>query len=150
MGGYAGHQRRDIYEFTRNLERWVSLQKAVLDNFKSIDPKVRGSDRLDIIIHTRLAFNHMIRTLKAFDDWLQDPFITSHVPKKVLEDVWSTTMKMLELLLELDIRHTSEVRGLLERAAKEGKIDPILAQLRDLALERGGGEERRPGPSITI
>ncbi|MCE4598922.1 MAG: DUF2153 domain-containing protein [Desulfurococcales archaeon] len=135
-------------EFLSNLERWVQLQKLVLENFKNIDEKVRNSDRLDIIIHTRIAFNHMIRTLKAFDDWLQDPFITTNIPRDVLLDVWSTTMSLFEALLKLDIRHTSQVKDLIEKAFKEGKINPIIAQLKDLASR----EERRgpPGPSISI
>jgi len=142
-------QTRDISELMRSLERWVALQKIVLDNFKQIDGKIRTSDRLDIIIHTRIAFNHMIRTLKAFDDWLQDPFITSNIPRDLLLEVWSTSLKLMETLLELDIKHTSEVKNVIERAVKEGQISPIIAQLRDLATPRGEERERR-GPAISI
>jgi hypothetical protein len=142
-------QSRDISELTRSLERWVALQKIVLDNFKQIDSRVRTSDRLDIIIHTRLAFNHMIRTLKAFDDWLQDPFITSNIPRELLLEVWSTSLKLMETLLELDIKHTTEVKNLIEKAVKEGQISPVIAQLRDLAAPRGEERERR-GPAISI
>jgi hypothetical protein len=142
-------QSRDISELTRSLERWVALQKIVLDNFRQIDSRVRASDRLDIIIHTRLAFNHMIRTLKAFDDWLQDPFITSNIPRELLLEVWSTSLKLMETLLELDIKHTTEVKNLIEKAVKEGQISPVIAQLRDLAVSRGEERERR-GPAISI
>jgi len=138
----------NISEFLASLDRWVQLQKVVLENFKNIDEKVRSSDRLDIIIHTRIAFNHMIKTLKAFDDWLQDPFISSNIPREVLLDVWSTTIEILEKLLELDIRHTSQVRDIIDDSFKRGQVNPIIAQLKDLARER---EERRPpGPSISI
>ncbi|MDM7275654.1 MAG: DUF2153 family protein [Thermoprotei archaeon] len=142
-------QTRDVTEFVRSLERWVALQKVVLENFKQMDVKVRDSDRLDIIIHTRLAFNHMVRTLKAFDDWLQDPFISSNIPRELLLEVWSTSLKILEALLELDIKHTGEVRNLIEKAVKEGRVSPVIAQLRDLAAPRGEERERR-GPTISI
>ncbi|MFZ8790215.1 MAG: DUF2153 family protein [Acidilobaceae archaeon] len=142
-------QARDVGELARSLERWVALQKVVLDSFKQIDGKVKASDRLDIIIHTRIAFNHMIRTLKAFDDWLQDPFITSNIPRELLLEVWSTSLKLMETLLELDIKHTTEVKSIIEKAVKEGQISPIVAQLRDLATPRGEERERR-GPAISI
>ncbi len=142
-------QSRDVSELARSLERWVALQKVVLDNFKQIDSRVRASDRLDIIIHTRLAFNHMIRTLKAFDDWLQDPFITSNIPRELLLEVWTTSLKLMETLLELDIKHTMEVKGIIEKALKEGQISPVIAQLRDLTVHRGEEKERR-GPAISI
>lgn len=142
-------QARDVAEFARSLERWVSMQRAMLENFKHIDERVRGSDRLDIIIHTRLLFNHMMRTLKAFDDWLQDPFISSNIPKELLIEVWSTTLKLAETLLELDMKHTSEMRNIIEKAVKEGQVSPLLSQLRDLSSSRGEERERR-GPAISI
>ncbi len=136
----------DVTAFVRSLERWVQLQRTVLEMFRDLDPQVRQSDRLDIIIHTRIAFNHMIRTLKAFDDWLQDPFISSNIPRELLIDVWDTTMKMMELLLELDIRHTSSVKNIIEEKGREGKLNPLLSHLRDLGRER---EEGR-GSSMSI
>ncbi|MEM4738743.1 MAG: DUF2153 family protein [Acidilobaceae archaeon] len=142
-------QSRDMGEFVRSLERWVAVQKVILENFKQIDERIRNSDRLDIIIHTRLAFNHVIRTLRAFDDWLQDPFISSNIPRDLLLEVWSTSLKLVETLLELDIKHTSEVKNIIEKAIKEGQVSPILAQLRDLAAPRGEERERR-GPAISI
>jgi len=137
----------DVTAFVRSLERWVALQRTMLEMFRDLDTQVRGSDRQDIIIHTRLAFNHMIKTLKAFDDWLQDPFIASNIPRELLLDVWDTTLKMMELLLELDIRHTSEVKNLIEKKSREGKLNPLLANLRDLS-RREGEEGRGAGMSI--
>lgn len=137
----------DVTAFVRSLERWVALQRTVLEMFRDLDAQVRESDRLDIIIHTRLAFNHMIKTLKAFDDWLQDPFIASNIPRELLLDVWDTTLKMMELLLELDIRHTSEVKKLIEEKSREGKLNPLLANLRDLG-RRESEEGRGAGMSI--
>ncbi len=139
----------DVTAFSRSLERWVTLQKMVLENFKRIDESVKTGDRLDLIIHTRLAFNHMIKTLKAFDDWLQDPFISSNIPKELLVDVWETTLKMMELLLELDIRHTSQVKNIIEEASREGRLNPILSQLKDLGGWRDE-DKRGEGTSMSI
>ena len=140
----------NIADFLASLDRWVQLQQMILQNFKDMEDKVKESDRLDLIIHTRIAFNHMIKTLKAFDDWLQDPFITSNIPREMLVDVWITTLEILEKLLELDIRHTSQVRNLIEESFKKGEISPIVAQLKDLAVSKDKDERRPPGPSISI
>ena len=135
-------RQANIADFLKSLERWVALQKVVLDNFKSVSDKVKDSDRLEIIIHTRIAFNHMIKTLKAFDDWLQDPFITSNIPRDELMKIWDRTLSLLEALLKMDIEHTSFVKESIEKAAREGKLNPVVAQLKDLALS--AREERRP------
>ena len=137
---------REIQEFLNNLERWVRLQEAVLETFRNYKDQVEQSDRLDLVIAIRMAFNHLMRTLKAFDQWLQDPFIVSHIPREKLLEVWSVTFKMLEDLLELDIKHTSEVRDLIEDAYHEGKLNPITTQLREVL---GGGDERR-GDTTTM
>ncbi len=128
-----------VSNFLKSLERWVELQRSILESFRSIDDNVKEADRLEIIIHTRIAFNHMIKTLKAFDEWLQDPFIVSNIPREELVKVWDATMEMLNILLELDIQHTSNVRDLIEKSVREGKIDPVILHLKDIARN----EERR-------
>ncbi|AFZ70866.1 hypothetical protein Calag_1144 [Caldisphaera lagunensis DSM 15908] len=129
--------RQDLGEFLKNLDRWISMQQAVLDTFKENYPKVRDSDRLDIIVNTRIAFNHMIRTLKAFDDWLQDPFITTNAPKELLLQVWDRTINILQQLILMDIEHTSSMRKMLDELSREGRINPLIARFREI------GEERR-------
>ncbi len=128
-----------VSNFLKSLERWVELQRSILESFRSIDDSVREADRLEIIIHTRIAFNHMIKTLKAFDDWLQDPFIVSNIPREELVKVWDATMEMLNILLELDIEHTTNVKNLIDQAVREGRIDPVILHLKDVAR----GEDRR-------
>jgi len=66
--------RVDLSDFLKNLDRWIAMQQTVLQTFRENEQRVAQSDRLEIIVNTRLAFSHMMRTLKAFDDWLQDPF----------------------------------------------------------------------------
>ncbi|MEM1927787.1 MAG: DUF2153 family protein [Acidilobaceae archaeon] len=141
--------QRDIKDFLRSLERWVSYQKYMLDSFRHVDSKIENADRLDMVIHTRAAFSHLIRTLKAFDDWMQDPLIASVLTKEQLLEVWKTTMRILELLLNLDMSHTSEVKNTLEKLYADNKLSPVLFQARWVSSESREEQERR-WPSISI
>ncbi|MEM4928847.1 MAG: DUF2153 family protein [Acidilobaceae archaeon] len=131
------------------MERWVSYQKYMLESFKQVDSKIESADRLHMIIHTRAAFNHLIRTLKAFDDWMQDPLIASVLTKEQLLEVWKTTMQVLELLLKLDMTHTTEVRNTIEKYHADNKLSPVLFQTRWTSGEVREDQERR-WPSISI
>ncbi len=109
-----------------NLDAWVKRQREILESFKKAEEKLKEADRLDLIVLSRAAFQHMMRTISAFDQWLQEPFVISHMPKEMLEDVWRTVSKILYELLELDIRHTSGFKAYVEKLAREGKLNPIL------------------------
>ena len=113
------------YRFLENLTQWVEMQKRAKNAFQSVYEKVKKGDRLDLILATRAAFQHMIKTLRAFDNWLQDPLIISHMPREYLEEVWDITYKLLLTLLDLDIKHTSSFRDYLEKLQKEGRLNPI-------------------------
>ena len=104
------------------------MQKNLLETIKELEKKYESgdNDRLDLILATRVAFQHIMRTIKAFDQWLQDPQIIKHMPKEMLEDVRKTTWEILETLLELDIRHTSQFKELIVKLNKEGKLDPLI------------------------
>lgn len=121
------------------LSEWVDMQRKAVELFKQVNDSVGTSDRLTLVLVTRQAFQHMIRTLKAFDQWLNDPFILNYVTKDMLIDVWSTTYKLLNELIELDIRHTLMVKEIAEKMIKEGKI-PVFMELRSYEEE----EPRRP------
>lgn len=145
--------------FLGNLDEWVNMQKRTSDLFKSIDQEIRRKgeslDRLELILATRAAFQHMSRTIKAFDQWLQDPLILANLSKESLLEVWNATYKMLQELLELDIKHTSMFRDYAEKMLKEGKVNPLtmLTMVRSGAAgpgEETRGERRTPTPSITM
>ncbi|AEB95949.1 MAG: DUF2153 domain-containing protein [Metallosphaera sp.] len=114
--------------FISNLDEWIKMQKNLLATIKEMEKKEEGTleDRLDLILASRLAFQHMMRTLKAFDQWLQDPMIIKHMPKEMLEDVKKTSWLILQQLLELDVRHTSQAKELITKLGKEGKLDPLI------------------------
>ncbi|ARM75965.1 DUF2153 domain-containing protein [Acidianus manzaensis] len=112
--------------FLSNLDEWIKMQKSLLETIKDMQKNEKDMDRLDLILASRVAFQHMMRTIKAFDQWLQDPMIIKHMPKEMLEDVKNTSWNILQQLLELDIRHTSEARELITKLGKEGKLDPLI------------------------
>jgi len=118
------------------LERWVEIQKAVLETIREAASRTGEMDRLELLVHTRLVFQHLMRTIKAFDEWLQDPSIILLIPRDEMERVFREAVRAFEILVELDISHTSLVKELLEEAAREGKIPIIAPRERD---EEGGG-----------
>ncbi len=117
--------------FANNLTNWVEAQKTFLDSAKSVERELEGADRLELILATRAAFAHMIKTIEAFDKWLQDPFIIGHMPREMLVDIQRNVWEILKKLLELDIKHTSEFRDMLLKLAESGKLNPILLAPRE-------------------
>ncbi|MEM0370995.1 MAG: DUF2153 family protein [Ignisphaera sp.] len=128
-----------LYE---SLTRWVEMQKKVKEWFDSVYSNVKNGDRLELILYTRMAFQHILRTVKAFDNWLQDPFIISNMPKEELESVWESTYNLLQQLLDLDVKHTSGVRDYLMKLEKEGKINPMLVEIFGEGSRRRENRER--------
>ena len=140
-----GEVRVIDYGFLKQLDEWVKMQKKILELFKETKERVENGDRLEVTVATRAAFQHMMRTIKAFDNWLQDPVIIAHLSKEQLLEVWKTMVEVLEKLLEIDIKHTSEVREMLEKLARDGKLNPLVATTRTGEEETG----RRP-PTLAI
>ena len=137
-----GEVRVIDYAFLKQLDEWVRMQKKLLETFRETAGKVEQGDRLDLIVATRAAFQHMIRTIKAFDNWLQDPVIIAHVPREMLLEVWKVMYDVLQQLLEIDIKHTSDVRNLLEELAREGKLNPLVATVKQTGEEEESASRR--------
>lgn len=112
--------------FLGNLDEWVKMQKKMLETVKRVEEELKKSDRLDLIVATRTAFQHIMKTIKAFDQWLQDPIIISHMPREYLVEVQERVWRILEELLELDIEHTSKFKEHMEKLIREGKVNPLL------------------------
>lgn len=136
--------------FLENLGGWVKSQEAALNVFMKIDEHIRkGADRLELILAIREAFNHIEKTVKAFNNWLSDPLIIANLDEKNLLEVWDTVKDILIVLTELDIRHTSEFREQMYRNIKERNLSPLTRFI----MEAAGmyqQEEKREKPSITI
>ncbi|RLG88378.1 MAG: DUF2153 domain-containing protein [Thermoprotei archaeon] len=120
-----------------SLSEWIDMQRKAIEMFREINTAAEHADRLALVLIIRQAFQHMIKTLKAFDQWLNDPFILNYVTKDMLMDVWSTTYKILNELLELDIRHTKAVKEVAEKMIREGKLPPMM-ELRERSEEERG------------
>lgn len=112
--------------FANNLTNWIEAQKTFLDTITSMEKDLESSDRLELILATRTAFNHMIKTIEAFDKWLQDPFIVGHMPREMLLEVQKNVWEILKKLLELDIKHTTAFRDRLLNLSETGKINPLF------------------------
>ena len=112
--------------FLGHLEEWVKMQKRMLSALEEAEKQLKNGDRLSLVIASRTAFQHMIKTLKAFDQWLQDPLIVNHMPEEMLREVQEKAWDLLKKLLELDIKHTSEFKELMGKLVREGKISPLL------------------------
>ncbi len=121
-------------DFSASLERWVMLQKKLLETVDQAKDRVGEYDRLELILSIRTLFQNMMRTLKAFDTWLQDPFITSQMPREYLQYVWSETYKSFRTLVELDIKHTSDMAKLIRENISKGTVNPLVTLLRDIIL----------------
>ncbi|HDI31192.1 MAG TPA: DUF2153 domain-containing protein [Thermofilum sp.] len=128
--------------FGANLERWVTTQKSFLNSIKNVEPQLKTADRLELILAIRTVFSHMIRTIEAFDKWLQDPFIVGHMPREMLEEVQRKVWNVAKELLELDIAHTTQFKEYVEKLANEGKLNPLLYG--------GKREQERPGPRLSV
>ena len=112
--------------FANNLTNWVETQKTFLNTVVSMEKDLEKSDRLELVLATRMAFSHMIKTIEAFDRWLQDPFIVGHMPREMLLEVQRNVWDILKRLLELDIEHTAAFRDTLLNLSASGKINPLF------------------------
>lgn len=130
--------------FASHITEWVKMQKNILEITKKLNENIKKGDRLTLVIATRTAFQHIMRTIKAFDQWLQDPFIIEHMPKEMLEEVWTSVYEILVKLLELDIKHTSAFRDYILKLAKEDRLNPLLWP------KEGRGPEKKPSLHTTI
>ncbi|MEM1718782.1 MAG: DUF2153 family protein, partial [Thermosphaera sp.] len=55
-----------------SLDMWVKRQNEVKSLFEKAELDYRDADRLTLITLSRAAFQHMMRTIEAFDQWLKD------------------------------------------------------------------------------
>jgi len=126
------------------LDAWVKRQNEVKSLFEKAEINYQEADRLTLITLSRTAFQHMMRTIEAFDQWLRDPMITNHMPREMLVELWERLRKLLYDLIELDIEHTSKFSEHLRTLASEGKINPLFG------FEKTDKETRRPPVQLTI
>ena len=125
-----------------NLEAWIKRQMEIMESFKKAEENYENADRLDLILLTRAAFNHMVKTIEAFDQWLKEPAVTSHMPRELLVELWSKLRKIFYELIELDIEHTSKFNQHIKKLEMENKLNPLMVASRSM------DETRRPLTTI--
>ncbi len=109
-----------------NLDAWVKRQEEVKESFMKAEEGYQDADRLELILLSRQAFQHMMRTIQAFDQWLQEPMVIAHMPREMLVELWTQLRQIFYQLLDLDIKHTSEFNVYINKLSSEGKLNPIL------------------------
>ncbi|MEM0199319.1 MAG: DUF2153 family protein [Desulfurococcaceae archaeon] len=132
--------------FYENLESWVKKQLEVKSLFMKAEEAYREADRLTLITLSRLAFQHMERTIEAFDNWLKDPLITTHMPREMLVDLWEKLRQIFYLLIDLDVEHTSKFSEYLRKLEENNMINPLFT----IRLVREEKEQKRQPPTPVI
>jgi hypothetical protein len=137
---------RYMSSFYENLETWVKRQKETKELFMRAEKNYREADRLTLITLSRLAFQHMERTIEAFDNWLKDPMITTHMPRELLVELWTQLRDIFYRLIDLDIEHTTKFTEHLKNLENQNEVNPLFT----LRLQREEREYRRRQPHTPI
>jgi hypothetical protein len=95
-------------EFLANIHAWVESQKKLLELAKQSLENLKDADRLTLLTASRTACYHISRTIKGFDNWLNNPAITTVMPKEMLKEVQEKLWKIMLEIIEFDIKHTSQ------------------------------------------
>lgn len=134
--------------FYENLDTWVKRQKEIRDLFIKAEENYKDADRLTLITLSRLAFQHMEKTIEAFDNWLKDPMITTHMPREMLVELWESLREIFFRLIDLDMEHTSKFAEHLKKLEESNAVNPLFT----LRLSRGEEREsrRRQPPTPVI
>lgn len=118
-----------------SLGEWIEMQKATIETFKEINSSVSEADRLTLVLLIRKAFDHIMKTVREFDKWLENPLVLSYIDKEMLHEVWSAVFRVLLELLELDIKHTTLVRDSAIKMLRSGKIPPVIMEFKRARAE---------------
>lgn len=132
--------------FYENLETWVKRQREVKQMFMKAEERYREADRLTLITLSRLAFQYMGKTIEAFDNWLKDPLITTHMPRELLVELWDNLREIFYKLIDLDIEHTSKFADHLKKLEYEKALNPLFT----IRLTREEKESRRQPPTPVL
>lgn len=124
-----------------SLNEWIEMQKATMEMFKEINASIGEADRLTLVLLIRKAFDHIMKTVREFDKWLENPLVLSYVDREMLQEVWNSVLKILIELLELDVKHTAMVRDNAMKLLKAGKIPPVILELKRMRTEGEGVRE---------
>jgi len=126
--------------FIRSMTDWINEQKNLLEIAKENEKYFEKADRLTLILAARTACTQAIRTLRGFENWLQNPVIISVMPEEMLREVHTRLWEIMIRLIEFDIKHTGEFVEYI----KSANVD-----IPQLLLKVSKGEESR-GPPLSL
>ncbi len=112
--------------FLKSLTEWIESQRKTLEGVKESLKELEGADRLMLILASRNACYHIARTIRGFDSWLQNPMVIGLMPLEMAKEVQEKLYEIMFMLMEFDIKHTSEFVDLLSKLIDEGKLPKIL------------------------
>ncbi|MEM2058528.1 MAG: DUF2153 family protein [Thermoproteota archaeon] len=112
--------------FLKSLTEWVEGQKKTMEGAKEALKDLEGADRLMLILASRNACYHIARTIRGFDSWLQNPMVIGLMPAEMAREVQKKLYEIMFILMEFDIKHTSEFVDLLSKLIDEGRLPRIL------------------------
>lgn len=133
-------EERQEPSFLKNLMLWVLEQKKAIDTLRKSEKDIEKADRLMQILAARVACTYIMRTIKGFESWLQDPLVIGLMPEEMVREMRAKLWKIMYELMEYDIKHTSEYHDYLKKVYEERKMPLILLQ----RLERGRRREGIP------
>ncbi|HDO20651.1 MAG: DUF2153 domain-containing protein [archaeon GB-1845-036] len=110
----------------KNIEAWIEGQKRFLEYSRKSEEILKNADRLSLMIAARTACSQIIKTIKGFDAWLQNPLVIGLMPHKMLKEVQEQLWRIMYELTLFDIEHTGKYKEHLKKIIEEGKILPPL------------------------
>jgi len=132
-----------VEERSEKLARWVEMQRRMLEVLDYLESRAGEMDRLELVVYARLVFQHIERTVRAFDEWLQDPLILASAPREELERVLRDTVAAARILARLDAEHTERMARLIEES-------PARELFAKLSLPRPREEPRGGRGSLSM
>jgi len=113
-------------DMIKRLELWIEDQKRFLEYTKISLKELEKADRLTLMIAARTACSQIIRTIKGFDGWLQNPLVIGLMPYEMLKEIQEKLWKIMFEITNFDIKHTSEYKEYLKKVISEKKILPPI------------------------
>ncbi|MCS7386106.1 MAG: DUF2153 domain-containing protein [archaeon GB-1867-005] len=111
-------------DLIKRLEAWVEDQKRFLEYSKLSLKELEKADRLTLIIAARTACAQILRTIKGFENWLQNPVVIGLMPYEMAKEVQEKLWQIMVEVTNFDIKHTSEYKDFLKKVIEEGRVLP--------------------------
>ncbi len=113
-------------DMIKRLNAWIEDQRRFLEYTKISLKELERADRLTLVIAARTACSQILRTIKGFEGWLQNPVVIGLMPYEMIKEVQKKLWEIMIEVTNFDIKHTSEYRDYLKKVIEEGRVLPTL------------------------